>query len=106
MTFVENFNDKSLPKLLQSLGEELLITPVSGTAYNLQAFFDTNYESINEYGQVVTTNKPRIVYKTADAVSLKRGDTVSFEGSDFIVENVEKEDVLVSVAYLHNKNGS
>lgn len=101
MTFVDTFNDDSLPKLLDTLGEDITISPQVGIAFDMRVIFDENYKLIDEQGFEIDSKEPRITYKTENAPDLKRDDAIVFNGRNFTVEDIQNEDVSVSMAYLH-----
>jgi len=89
--------------IISVLGDVVTVTPQAGDVYQLPCIFDTSYQEVTFEGAVVNSNKPKLTCRSADIVVLERGDSVTFEGVDYKVINIEDEDVVITTVYLHKK---
>ena len=64
-------------------------TPSGGSAGNVTAIVDNEYEAVETGGSVAfAVERPRLTVRTTDVSTAAEGDAVSFDGTNYIVRVV------------------
>ena len=75
--------------MLKDFGQTVSYTPSGGSASNVTASVDNEYEAVETGGSVAfAIERPRLTVRTADVSTAAEGDAVSFGGTNYIVRVV------------------
>ncbi len=75
--------------MLTDFGQTVSYTPSGGSAGDVTAIVDNDYEAVDVGGSVAfAIQRPRLTARTADISSAAEGDTVSYDGNNYIVRVV------------------
>lgn len=75
--------------MLTDFGQTVSYTPSGGSASDVTAIVDNDYEAVDVGGSVAfAIQRPRLTARTADVSAAAEGDTVSYGGDNYIVRVV------------------
>ena len=75
--------------MLTDFGQTVSYTPSGGSAGDVKAIVDNDYEAVDVGGSVAfAIQRPRLTARTADVSTAAEGDTVSYGGDNYIVRVV------------------
>lgn len=75
--------------MLTDFGQTVSYTPSGGSASDVTAIVDNDYEAVDVGGSVAfAIQRPRLTARTADVSTAAEGDTVSYGGDNYIVRVV------------------
>ena len=75
--------------MLTDFGQTVSYTPSCGSAGDVTAIVDNDYEAVDVGGSVAfAIQRPRLTARTADVSTAAEGDTVSYGGDNYIVRVV------------------